>query len=81
MFKRGDDFNFAQKAFDQIGAPLHIGQQDFHRLDSFGENVTNLENLPHSSPADHRDDLVIPDSRSGFENRRPRGHKSISIGE
>jgi hypothetical protein len=81
MFKSGDDFDFAQKAFNQIGAGIRARKQNFHGLNAIRKKVTNLENLPHPAAADDRNDLVISDGRADFEDGWACGHQRTVYGD
>jgi hypothetical protein len=81
MLKSGDDFDFAQKALDQIGTRVRTWEQNFHGLDAIGKEVANLKDLAHSAPADDRNDLVISDGRTDFEDGWACGHQRTVYGD
>jgi hypothetical protein len=81
MLKSGDDFDFAQKSLNQIGTRVRTWEQNFHGLDAIGKEVANLENLAHSAPADDRNDLVVSDGRTDFEDGWACGHQRTVYGD
>src|SRR5579864_682622 len=81
MLKSGDDFDFAQKTLNQISTRVCTREQNFHGLDAIGKKVANLEHLPHSAPADDRNDLVISDGRTDFEDGWASGHQRTVYGD
>src|ERR1700751_1383134 len=81
MLESRDNFDFPQKTLDQIGTRVSTREQNFHGLDAVGNEVPNLEDLPHPTPADDGDDLVIPNRGADFEGGWACGHQRTVYGE